>query len=116
MVSVCPMFNVLVPQNLIQDFPFSISCVDQFQKKIFVGLKDGSILDYEIEEEPFTITLRQVHKKAKSPGSIRPGLISSGLHQVKSGLKQLLILPISRALALLSSGIGYNRTHKSIYL
>lgn len=82
------MFNVLVPQNLVQKFPFSISCLDQFQKKLFMGLDDGSLLDYEIVEEPFTISLLQIHKKA-----------------IVSGLRQLVTLPISRSLALLSKGI-----------
>lgn len=82
------MFNVLVPQNLVQNFPFSISCLDQLQKKLFVGLDDGSVLDYEIVEEPFTISLLHISKKA-----------------IVSGLRQLVILPISRSLALLSKGI-----------
>jgi hypothetical protein len=56
---------------------------------MFLGTSDGSILDYSLEEEPFTITLQQVHKN------------------VRKQLNQILILPRSRQLAILSDGVVY---------
>lgn len=45
-------FSVVFPQVLISNFPMGITCLDQIENKFFVGTQDGSILEYEIEEQP----------------------------------------------------------------
>ncbi|KAI8903006.1 vacuolar sorting protein 39 domain 1-domain-containing protein [Globomyces pollinis-pini] len=77
------MFNVIEPQPLIEGFPLKITCLDHIQLKTFIVTEDGSIFDYTIEEEPFTITLSQVHK------------------QVSKLISKFLILPKSRSLVFL---------------
>ncbi|KAJ3322293.1 Vam6/Vps39-like protein [Boothiomyces sp. JEL0866] len=54
---------------------------------MFIGTEEGSILEYNIEEDPFTITLSQVYK------------------QVITKMTKLLILEKSRSLAILSEGL-----------
>ncbi|KAJ3257009.1 Vam6/Vps39-like protein [Boothiomyces macroporosus] len=80
-------FNVVHPQILIEGFPLSITCVDHLGHKMFIGTEEGSILEYNIEEDPFTITLSQVYK------------------QVITKMSKLLILEKSRSLAILSEGL-----------
>jgi hypothetical protein len=80
------MFEVLHTHPIVQDFPLHISCLDHLQQKIFIGTTDGSILDYSIEEDPFSITLLQVHKN------------------VRKNINQILILPRSRQIAIISNG------------
>ncbi|KAJ3273203.1 Vacuolar morphogenesis protein 6 [Terramyces sp. JEL0728] len=54
---------------------------------MFIGTEEGSILEYNIDEDPFTITLSQVYK------------------QVISKMTKILILEKSRSLAILSEGL-----------
>ncbi len=79
-------FNVLLPHPIIEQFPLEIACLDQIGSKLFVGTTDGSLLEYDIEEDPFVIHLTHVHK------------------QVQKGLLQMKILLKSRSLALLDKG------------
>jgi hypothetical protein len=79
------MFQVLFPQVLIEGLPLEINTLDHFGSKIFVGTMEGSVLEYEIEEDPFTIQLKQVHKNIKQT--------------------QLIILPKSRSLGILIDGV-----------
>lgn len=82
------MFEVLFPQAILNQLPLQIVSIDQHEDKLFVGTSDGSILEYQVVEDPFTITLLQVLKEVTKP------------------LKTLLILPKSRSLGLRSTGNG----------
>lgn len=79
------MFNVLLAQSLVEGFPLEISCVDVLGSKAFIGTVDGSILDYNIDEDPFTITLSQVYKNVMTKPLI-----------------QVCILPDSKNIAVLA--------------
>ena len=57
------MFNVLFSQAIIEGFPLEIKCFDQVGNKLFIITTDGSLLEYTVEEDPFSITLIHVHKR-----------------------------------------------------
>lgn len=81
------MFQVLIAQPIIQRFPLKITCIDHLGSKSFIGTTDGSILDYEIEDDPFTITLQMVHKN------------------IIKNMNMLAILPKSKSIAILANGM-----------
>ena len=83
------MFNVVISHALIEEPPLTITCLDQLQNKLFLGIDDGTVLEYEIEEQPsFRIRLMQVHKQAFK----------------SSPIKMMAILPVSRSLAVIAAG------------
>lgn len=84
------MFNVVISQTLVEDLPLTITCLDKLKNKLFLGIDDGTILEYEIEEQPsFRIRLIQVHKQAFK----------------YSPIKMMAILPVSRSLAVIAAGM-----------
>ncbi|KAI8923125.1 vacuolar sorting protein 39 domain 2-domain-containing protein [Entophlyctis helioformis] len=80
------MFEILLPQPVVEGFPLQIQSTASWSSKLFIGTADGSILVYEVEDEPsFTITLAEVSKGFS-----------------KKAIDSLVVLPKSKSLAVLS--------------
>jgi hypothetical protein len=77
------MFNVLFSQSIVTGFPLEIKCFDQVGSKLFIVTTDGSLLEFTMEEEPFSITLVHVHKK------------------LLKGIKSIKIMPKCQSVAVL---------------
>ncbi|KAI8913372.1 hypothetical protein EDD86DRAFT_200415 [Gorgonomyces haynaldii] len=83
------MFQIVYPQVLISSLPLTITCMEYESNKLFVGTADGSILVWDIEDEPsFKIDLTSVAKQfGKKP------------------IQQLVYLPVSRSLVVVKDDV-----------
>lgn len=79
------MYLVLAFQAIIKDLPLKICAMAHSGRKLIVATTEGTLLEYNVDEEPLSINLLQVHKKA-----------------IKSVI-QIVILPASRLLAIRNS-------------